>query len=48
MGEAGCIAVAAVIASAVEHALKPFGVGSFHQVPLTPSMIEAALNRAGH
>ena len=36
---AGCIAVAAAIASAVEHALKPFGVGSFHQVPLTQSMI---------
>ena len=47
VGEAGCIAVGAVIASAVEDALKPLGAGKFHHVPLTPSMIEAALARAG-
>ncbi len=47
VGEAGCIAVGAVVASAVEDALKPLGAGRFHQVPLTPSMIQAALDRAG-
>lgn len=47
VGEAGCIAVGAVIASAVEDALKPLGVGKFHHVPLTPSMIQAALERVG-
>ncbi len=47
VGEAGCIAVGAVVASAVEDALKPLGVGKFHHVPLTPSMIEAALAQAG-
>ena len=47
VGEAGCIAVGAVVASAVEEALKPLGVGKFHHVPLTPSMIQAALDRAG-
>jgi CO/xanthine dehydrogenase Mo-binding subunit len=48
VGEAGCIAVGAVIASGIEDALKPLGVGRFHHVPLTPSMIDAALDRAGH
>lgn len=43
VGEAGCIPVGAVIASGVEDALKPLGAGRFHQVPLTPSMIHAAL-----
>ena len=47
VGEAGCIAVGAVVASAVEEALKPLGAGKFHHVPLTPSMIQAALDRAG-
>jgi aerobic carbon-monoxide dehydrogenase large subunit len=48
VGEAGCIAVGAVIASAVEDALKPLGAGPFRHVPLTPSMIAAALNNVGH
>jgi carbon-monoxide dehydrogenase large subunit len=39
VGEAGTIPVAAVIASAVEDALRPLGVGSFHEVPLSPSII---------
>jgi len=47
VGEAGCIAVGAVIASAVEDALKPLGAGKFHHVPLTPSLIQAALERVG-
>ena len=47
VGEAGCIAVGAVVASAVEEALKPLGAGKFHHVPLTPSIIQAALDRAG-
>jgi CO/xanthine dehydrogenase Mo-binding subunit len=46
VGEAGCIAVGAVIASGVEDALRPLGAGRFHEVPLTPSMIHAALNGA--
>jgi CO/xanthine dehydrogenase Mo-binding subunit len=43
VGEAGCIAVGPVIASAVEDALRPLGGGKFRQVPITPSMIHAAL-----
>jgi carbon-monoxide dehydrogenase large subunit len=39
VGEAGTIPVATVIASAVEDALKPLGVGHFHEVPLSPSQI---------
>lgn len=39
VGEAGTIPVPTVIASAVEDALKPLGVGRFHEVPLSPSMI---------
>jgi CO/xanthine dehydrogenase Mo-binding subunit len=45
VGEAGCIATGAVIASAVEDALKPFGVPRFHTVPLTPNMIHQALEQ---
>jgi CO/xanthine dehydrogenase Mo-binding subunit len=48
VGEAGCIAVGAVIASGVEDALKPFGALQFHQLPLSPSMISSALDQAGH
>jgi carbon-monoxide dehydrogenase large subunit len=48
VGEAGCIAVGAVIASGVEDALKPFGALKFNQVPLSPSMISSALEQAGH
>ena len=43
VGEAGCIAVGAVIASAIEDALKPLGAGKFRHTPITPSMIHAAL-----
>jgi CO/xanthine dehydrogenase Mo-binding subunit len=48
VGEAGCIAVGAVVASGVEDALRPFGALKFHQVPLSPTMIAAALEQAGH
>lgn len=43
VGEAGCIAVGAVIASGVADALQPFNAGRFHHVPITPSMIHAAM-----
>ena len=48
VGEAGCIAVGAVVASGVEDALRPFGALKFHQVPLSPTMIADALEQAGH
>ncbi len=48
VGEAGCIAVGAVIASGVEDALRPFGALKFRHVPLSPSMISHALEQAGH
>jgi aerobic carbon-monoxide dehydrogenase large subunit len=48
VGEAGCIAVGAVVASGVEDALRPFGPLKFHQVPLSPNMISHALEQAGH
>jgi carbon-monoxide dehydrogenase large subunit len=46
VGEAGCIPVAAVVASAIEDALRPLGAGPFRHVPITPSMIHAALAAA--
>ncbi|ODN71119.1 molybdopterin cofactor-binding domain-containing protein [Methylobrevis pamukkalensis] len=46
VGEAGCIAVGPVIASAVEDALAPFGRPRFHQVPITPSVLAEALEPA--
>ena len=46
VGEAGCIAVGAVIASGVEDALRPFGTPKFRHTPITPSMIYSALNAA--
>lgn len=46
VGEAGCIAVGAVVASGVEDALKALGGGAFRHVPITPSMIHAALDAA--
>lgn len=46
VGEAGCIAVGPVIASGVEDALQPFNPGKFHHVPITPSMIHAAVTQA--
>jgi CO/xanthine dehydrogenase Mo-binding subunit len=48
VGEAGCIAVGAVIASGVEDALRPLGTIKFRHVPLSPSMISSALEQAGH
>ncbi|MFC5474739.1 aerobic carbon-monoxide dehydrogenase large subunit [Paraherbaspirillum soli] len=39
VGEAGCIAVGAVLASAIEDALKPLGGGSLLRLPITPDMI---------
>lgn len=46
VGEAGCIAVGAVVASGVEDALKALGGGAFRHTPITPSMIHAALDAA--
>ncbi len=48
VGEAGCIAVGAVVASGVEDALRPLGPIRFHHVPLTPRMLNEALERIGH
>ena len=48
VGEAGCIAVGAVVASGVEDALRPLGPIKFHHVPLTPRMLSEALERIGH
>jgi aerobic carbon-monoxide dehydrogenase large subunit len=48
VGEAGCIAVGAVIASGVEDALRPLGPIKFHHVPLTPRMLSEALESVGH
>lgn len=44
VGEAGCIAVGAVIASGVEDALSPLNGGKFRHTPITPTMIHAALS----
>ena len=46
VGEAGTIPVAAVLAAAVDDALKPFGVKRFMKAPLSPNMIHEALNGA--
>ena len=46
VGEAGCIAVGATVASGVEDALKPLGGGPFHHTPITPSMIHQAFDTA--
>jgi len=46
VGEAGCIPVAAVIASAVEDALRPLTHEHFYHVPITPSATHAALKKA--
>jgi carbon-monoxide dehydrogenase large subunit len=45
VGEAGCIPVAAVIASGVEDALRPLTDAYFHHAPITPSVIHAAIPR---
>jgi aerobic carbon-monoxide dehydrogenase large subunit len=47
VGEAGCIAVGAVVASGVEDALRSLCNAKFRHVPLTPSMISDALEKAG-
>jgi CO/xanthine dehydrogenase Mo-binding subunit len=46
VGEAGCIAVGAVLASGVEDALRPLCPAKFRHVPLTPTMISDALEQA--
>lgn len=48
VGEAGCIAVGAVVASGVEDALKPLGEVKIHHVPLTPRMMDEVLQKVGH
>ena len=48
VGEAGCIAVGAVVASGVEDALRPLGPIKIHHVPLTPRMLSEALEAIGH
>jgi len=45
VGEAGCIPVAAVIASAVEDALRPLTDEYFYHAPITPSAIHTALSK---
>jgi CO/xanthine dehydrogenase Mo-binding subunit len=47
VGEAGCIAVGAVVASGVEDALRSLCEAKFRHMPLTPSMISEALEKAG-
>ncbi len=47
VGEAGCIPVAAVLAGAVEDALRPLGVAPFRHAPLSPTMIYEAIANAG-
>jgi CO/xanthine dehydrogenase Mo-binding subunit len=42
--ESGTIAAAAVIASAVEDALRPFGV-TIRDLPMTPERLRALINR---
>lgn len=46
VGEAGCIAVGQVIASAIEDALKPLGIAPIREVPLSPNAIHAILAAA--
>jgi CO/xanthine dehydrogenase Mo-binding subunit len=48
VGEAGCIAVGAVVASGVEDALRSLCNAKFRHVPVTPDMISDALAQAGH
>lgn len=47
VGEAGCIAVGAVVASGLEDALRPLARIKFHHLPLTPRMLSEALEQAG-
>jgi CO/xanthine dehydrogenase Mo-binding subunit len=48
VGEAGCIAVGAVVASGIEDALRSLCNAKFRHVPVTPDMISDALAQAGH
>ena len=43
VGEAGCIAVGATIASGLNDALAPLGAAPFRHTPITPSMIFSAI-----
>jgi len=48
VGEAGCIAVGATIASGLADALQDFNKPKFHSIPITPSMIyEVMRNGSG-
>lgn len=44
VGEAGCIATAATIASGLTDALREFGNPKFRSTPITPSMIHEVIN----
>jgi len=46
VGESGAIGPAAAIASAINDALRPFGV-ELCELPITPPRILAALSKAG-
>ena len=46
VGEAGTIPVAQVYASAIEDALKPFGIAPIREAPLTPNAIHDLLTQA--
>lgn len=45
-GEAGTIPVAAVIASGIQDALAPEGIGPLWHVPLNPSVLHDAVREA--
>ena len=44
VGEAGCIATAATIASGLTDALREFGNPKFRSTPITPSMIHEVIS----
>ncbi len=44
VGEAGCIATAATIASGLTDALKEFDNPKFRSTPITPSMVHEVIN----
>lgn len=46
VGEAGCIAVGATIASGLADALRDYGKPGFHTTPITPSMIHEVMKGA--
>ncbi len=47
VGEAGCIATAATIASGLTDALREFGNPKFRSTPITPSMVHEVINSDG-